>query len=533
MKHKTAIQIGFLLLGTALPLNIYGAATTMSATASSKNGNGMMAKATLGKVGKVLFEKPPSVKTTRKFIDVLSHMYISNPQIQAAVRKQFSVAESVPQALSGWRPSIIANLTGSKARTDQDGFRRLDPTVAPLDLRKVTTTRQGSLTLSQNLFDGFQTTNKISKAENQVLAGEADLLNTEEKVLLDAITAFVDIWRTLQVLEFRKSSEEFLKRNLEQIRAEREVGEKTITEQAEAETRLAQAISDRISAEADVQSARATYEALMGVTPGDLDEPPPLLFEKMSLPKSLKELVDLSVDRNPAVLNAFFTEKAALYSANAAEGVILPSLDLQLSGTRTLSKDNSAKGLTNPPRDDTRTTSGQASLQLKIPLYQSGSEWSAMRQAYQDRYTALNNFKQARRKAEQDAVQAWEQWKANEQAVYQLHVSVKAAEINLEGKRQEFLVGENTLTDMLQAQSQLVQAQANLVEAQRRYILAGFQVASLYGNLTPESLGLSVTRFDVKGYASQVRGQFIGIGDMKEELGAADAKDFKPISTGS
>jgi TolC family type I secretion outer membrane protein len=458
------------------------------------------------------------------FILALSNAYITNPQLHAAVRQQYAAAESVPLALAGWRPNVQVQGTVFKDKTITEGTAQQigkDP-FDPVGFNKVSLDETqnsshaiSSLTVTQNLFQGGQTVYGVSKAENDVLAGEASLLNTEQQILLNSIQFYLDVWKNKKVLEFKQASETFQKSLLDQIRAQVEVGEKTITDLAQQEATYAQAIADRITAEAQLEASKASYRQTIGLEPPENIEPPKALVGFSDLPKTLEEMKKLASDMNPPVLQALFQEKSANANVSVQEGKILPSLDASINGERRWQQDGNGK---NTNKLHQRTNYGKAQLQLTIPIYQSGSEWAQLRQANQTRYQAVSALKQQKLAAIQAAVQAWESWKAGEESSYQLEIAVKAAAITVEGRRQQFIVGEGTLTDVLQAQSNFVQQQSALVQAQRDYMFYGYTLLSLYGNLLPVTLRLPVCRYDVKAYEAGVKDQVIGRGDLRPDL---------------
>jgi outer membrane protein TolC len=318
-----------------------------------------------------------------------------------------------------------------------------------------------------------------------------------------------------KVLEFRQASETFQKSLLDQVRAQVDVGEKTITDLAQQEAAYAQAVADRITAEAQLAASKASYRQTIGLEPPENIEPPKALVGYSDLPKTLEEMKKLASDLNPPVLQALFQEKSANAAVSVAEGKILPSLDASITGDRTWRQDGNVR---NENKVHSRVNHGRAQLQLTIPIYQSGSEWAQLRQANQTRYQALSALKQQKLAAIQAAVQTWEQWEAAEESSYQLEIAVKAAAITVEGRRQQYIVGEGTLTDVLQAESNLVQQQSSLVQAQRNYMFYGYTLLSLYGNLLPVTLRLPVCRYDVKAYEAGVRNQVIGRGDLRPDL---------------
>lgn len=453
----------------------------------------------------------------------MTQAYQTNPELHKAIRTQYSTAEQVPSALRGWRPNVAVNLTGSKNKTVSDGTSEGVTNIGTIqkvgiDSKTNSTQSQAGLVLSQNLYDGWQTTHNISAAENVVLAGEAGVLAKEEDVLTKAASAYLELWQAHQNLELRITSEKFAKRSYDEIKAQEEVGEKTITDVAETETRLASATAQRVSAEAALDAAKATYLKDVGdVAPEELVTPYDVA-EVIKLPNNMAELQKESMDKNPNLLQAFFNEKAAEQGVYASEGAILPNLNFEASGTRSFRQDGTPSPRVSSNRVHSRANDGTVKLTMQIPLYQSGAEWSAIRKSNQDRYAARNEWRIQKRIVDQSVKSFWSAWKAAALNVKQFELAVKAAEVTLEGKRQEYLVGEVTLTDMLQAESNLVQNQTSLVEAQKNYYLNSYQILGLYGNLIPETLYLDVNRYDLKGYADQVRGQFIGTGDLRENL---------------
>jgi len=458
------------------------------------------------------------------FINAISNAYVCNPQLHAAVRQQYALAENVPTALAGWRPNLSSQVGASKSKTITDGTQQKLGTVPferggsqkfGIDSTSNTSDVSGSVTLSQNLFNGGQTVFGVTKAENEVLAGEAGLLDTEQQILLAAIHAYLDVWKNIKLLEFKLAAEAFQKSTLDQTRAQAEVGEKAITDVAQAEAAYAQAIVDRINAEAQLITAKGNYRQVIGLDPPENITPPILLAELLDFPKKLEDIKTLAADYNPKVINALYNEKAAKAAVAVAEGALLPSLDAKVSGSRDWRQDGNGK---NTNKQHSRTNQGTVGLTLQIPLYQSGKEWSDIRRANQTRYQQRSTYKQQKLAAIQAAIAAWEQWQAAKDSIHQLEITVKARAVQVEGRRQQYLVGESTLTDLLSAESDLVQAQSSLVGVQQSYIEQGYTIWSTYGNLTPAALQLPVTRYDVKCYEEQVRGQFIGTGNLRKDL---------------
>ena len=89
-----------------------------------------------------------------------------------------------------------------------------------------------------------------------MLGQRAQLVDTEQVVLLDAVTAYMDVWRDEAVLRLNINNEEVLRRQLQAVMDRFEVGEITRTDVAQAESRLSRATAQRVAAEGLMKSTR-------------------------------------------------------------------------------------------------------------------------------------------------------------------------------------------------------------------------------------------------------------------------------------
>ena len=89
---------------------------------------------------------------------------------------------------------------------------------------------------------------------------------------------------------------------------------------------------------------------------------------------------------------------------------------------------------------------------------------------------------------------------------------VSAAELALDGVRQEYLVGSRTTLDVLDAETEVVNARIALVSAERDQIVAAYQILGSIGRLTARDLSLPVEYYDADENYLNVRGKWIGTG---------------------
>lgn len=419
--------------------------------------------------------------------DALAKAYGTNPSLQSARATLRATDEGMAQALSGYRPNLSA--TGSTAAKQQETSTR--PGV-----RIDTNPRSVSLNLSQSLYAGGQTMAAVSSAGNAISAQRARLKGSEQSVLLNAATAYLDVLRDEAVLDLNVKNEQVLGRHLEATRDRFNVGEITRTDVHLAEARLAGSTANRIQSEGALDSSRATYTSVVGDAPTGLEKPALTL----PLPATLDEALSLADAENPAIVSANFDEKTALDSIDSTTGKLLPSVDLSGGASRsldTVSKDYWANAL-------------EAKVTVTVPLYQSGAEYSQIRQARQKAAAARMDADQARRDVAANVRQAWQNLEVTRARIESIKTQVRAAETALEGVQREASVGSRTVLDVLDSEQELLDARVNLVKSQRDETVAAMTLLSSVGRLTATDLNLAVDLYDTGRHYQDVQNKWFG-----------------------
>jgi outer membrane protein TolC len=199
------------------------------------------------------------------------------------------VDENVPQALSGWRPTVIIGAAGGYADTStrsqstvavardaQGNIINLDSAGTPFSVfsDQPRTTANVTATVTQPLYRGGRTTAGTRRAENQVYAQRARLLAVEQTVLLDGVRAYVSVVQNQEEVRLNENNVQVLVRQLQATNERFRVGEITRTDVAQAEARLAAARFQLEQSQGTLQASRATFVRVIGLAPASLVAPP-------------------------------------------------------------------------------------------------------------------------------------------------------------------------------------------------------------------------------------------------------------------
>lgn len=439
--------------------------------------------------------RPASGQTLQ---EALAMAYANNPTLLAARANLRAVDENVPQALAGWRPTV--SIASSVGWTDSRTRTRTTSTETDRTLNS------NSLTVTQPLFRSGRTLASTRRAENQVLAQRARLFATEQQVLSDSVTAYVNVIRDQELLQLNINNEQVL---AEQLRATNErfrVGEITRTDVAQAESRLAGARAARSQAEGNLQVSRAIFQRLVGAPPQRLLAPQPLRPPV----RSAQEAAQLAAANNPNVVAALFDEAGARDNVDIQISTLLPQLSLQGQAFRN----------GNSLQTGTVLEGAQATINLTLPIYQGGAEYAAVRQARQQAVQLRQVVGEQRRLVTQQATAAWEELISRRAQVESVRAQIRAAEIALDGVQREAIVGSRTTLDVLNAEQELLNARTSLVQALSQVVTASYLLASTLGRLTAQDLGLPVELYDMRAYYNAVRNRWFGLGDYSEQAQA-------------
>ena len=127
-----------------------------------------------------------------------------------------------------------------------------------------------SITINQNLYNGFRTGNNTRAAEAQVRQSREILRQTEQQVLLDAATAHMNVLRDEALLQLQQQNLQALGSQLKAAKDRFAVGEVTRTDTALAEAAEAGGQSSLIQAKSALSSSRAVYRQVIGLNPSKL-----------------------------------------------------------------------------------------------------------------------------------------------------------------------------------------------------------------------------------------------------------------------
>lgn len=406
--------------------------------------------------------------------DAFIAAYRSSPTLEQQRFLLRATDEDVAVAVSALRPVVNFDATFSKSTTFDD-------------FRGRTTATNGSLALvlDYTLADGGQRHLRIGAAKESVLATRFRLVNFEQSVLLDAVTAYLGLRLAALTVDVRESNLRLLDQQLQAANDRFEVGEVTRTDVALAQSRLAAARSLLAASRGQVDIEREGYRLAVGRLPvGPLQSPP----DMPDLPTSVEQAQQLALQVHPLISAGQHDVTALTLLAEARSADRLPSIGL--------------RGSVGRQRPDTDVLG--LSVTGQIPIYTGGRLPALQRQAIAAAQASRSDLGQTSRLIVEGVGRSWALLEVARAQIIATRQGVRAAQLAFEGFREEALLGARTTLDVLDAEQELLNARTDLLQAETDAQLAVYSVLASVGLLTTEHLGLSVERYDVTEYYNAV-----------------------------
>lgn len=421
--------------------------------------------------------------------DALGVAYETNPQLDADRASLRATDENVAQANAGWRPTLNAGGTYGYQELGEAGFAEHTYPIT------------GQVTLSEPIFRGGRTYAEVGRAKAQVRAGENELLNTEQNVLLNAVTAYMDVVRDESTLRLRQNNVTVLQKQLDATQEQFKVGELTRTDVAQAQARLSGAQSDVITAQGQLNVSRSNFEHYIGRAPETLEEHPAL----PPVPASEDGVIALAMKQNPALRQAQENVKAANYAIDDAAGALAPQVSIQ--GQYQFIENSPLSGIQGAGHITAITGN------VTVPIYQGGADESLVRQQKQLREQAQLAVADLGRQVVDAARSSWQSFTAAKATIVSNQTQVQADQVAYDGVKQEQQVGSRTILDVLNAEQELLNSEVSVVISQHDACVAAYQVLSATGQLTAKAQALKVRLYDPRAYYNDNASRWFGFGD--------------------
>jgi adhesin transport system outer membrane protein len=315
------------------------------------------------------------------------------------------------------------------------------------------------LRVSQLVYDAGAARSDQTAAEARVLQSRAQQIETGARVTLEAVEVYKRLLTSRRLLAIAEENLNVLRDFAGQIEERAERGAGSTADRLIAQSRVADAETQRVDAQAQLERAEAAFRRLFGEIPGNLPRPvkaPPLPADEADV-----------LDQSPRLRAANATLKAAEADLMAASARRQPGVELGATGRRASGGGGDlALDLTLNYSLDTRGERRAAVDAAQARLDAAEAE----------RETLLRDVREALAFVRTDQTAGEARVIAARQAVASNAASVDAA-------REQFSIGRRSMVDLLDAQRDYVRAEDTLIRAEQERFLTDYAALALTGDI--------------------------------------------------
>ncbi|KAB0463304.1 MULTISPECIES: outer membrane channel protein TolC [Vibrio] len=409
------------------------------------------------------------------FADTLAEVYDqakqNDPQLLRSAAQRDAAFEAVTSSRSDLLPQINLTANYDINRGDRDtsgtGSSSIDNNTwgAAIGFTQELYQRSSWITLD--------TAEKTARQFDSAYAAE------QQALILRVSTAYFEVLRAQDNLEFVRAEKAAVARQLEQTKQRFEVGLSAITDVHDAQAQYDGVLADEVLAENDLTNS---YEGLREITGQEHANLSILDTDRFSASKSSDSavaLVEQAEQKNLSLLAARISQDVAKDNISLASSGHLPSLTLD--GSYSLSdQSNSSQNY-----DQDNLNLG---LNLVVPLYTGGNTTSLTKQAEYNYVAASEDLEATYRSVVKDVRAFNNNISASIGALRAYEQSVVSAQSALEATEAGFDVGTRTIVDVLDSTRRLYDANKNLSDARYNYILSVLQLRQAVGTLSEQDI---------------------------------------------
>jgi adhesin transport system outer membrane protein len=391
----------------------------------------------------------------------------TNPEVGVVQADRSAIDQELRQARAQYLPSVDVRGALGPEYSNNPSTRNRPPGA---DSATTLMRYESQLTLSQMLFDGFATESEVERQKARIDSASYRVAEAAEFIALDAVEAHLDVLRNQDLVELARENVAEHRRIFGRVeRLEREGGG-SIADVRQTEARVASAESALATAIGNLRDAQARYISVVGASPESLEPP---LIPLQAVPESGETAAVRASVNSPTVQIANADIDVSQAELQGSRAGYYPRLDLELGTSANRNIDGVSGG----------DVDAQALLVVRYNLFRGGADVAREREAFERLREAREQLRLVRREAEEEARLAYNAVITARSRVEALRAEADAQRATRDAYAQQFILGQRSLLDLLDAENQLFIARSNLTTAVYAEQFAVYRVLTVLGDL--------------------------------------------------
>ncbi|MBA3026837.1 MAG: TolC family outer membrane protein [Sulfurimonas sp.] len=364
---------------------------------------------------------------------------------------------------------------------------------------------EASLILTQNLFDGFGTTNKVDYQESRILAAAYNYIEKTNDIAFKMTSAYINVLRSYELLQTARENVQINESIFSKVKDLYNAGLTTDSEVKKIESALALSRSNLTVQLNNTRDTEFSFRRVLGRMPDvstmvkpDVDVPMPDSIERAAL---------YSINHNPSLLVSRYNIKGAQALWKQNEKDYYPKIDLEVSQNYSDASDRNAF---DQPDDRFR-----ARIVLNYNIFRGGADSATS----QKNISKINQEIEIQRDLKRQVIEGLDlSWNAYEMIGLQLKDLKEYKDFSaktLELYKEEYDLGRRSLLDLLAAQNDFINSKSQIITAEYEHLFSKYRILDAMGLLPMAVSG------NEQDYASRV--------NLYTNAGAHEILDSVPV----
>lgn len=330
---------------------------------------------------------------------------------------------------------------------------------------------EGSVTMTQLLFDAGSTQNRVEAAAARETAADYKIIDTREQMALRTVLSYLDVMRGREALAAALAHKGKIDDYIARIGRMVDEGAADASMTVQARDVRTQLEDTLISLEGQLRKSAAEYAEITGHEPDeDMNRPSP---EDGILPSSTEDALKMALETHPSLIAASLSGESYDHEARSERAKLTPALNGELSYLKRDQRDIIGG----------EVTDARALVRMNWKFNVAGAERARLRKAEYRKAESLAKREEMERTVAKAVQVAYSDL---ETAQRQLDVLRERVDLNrdlLATYEQQFEASRVNLLQLLQAENTLFNAKLERMNGEYRYIGAQYAALAGMGNL--------------------------------------------------
>lgn len=400
----------------------------------------------------------------QSLLDIYHQAVAHDPTLASAISANQAAQEIIEQSKALYRPAVNFSADANALKTDIRYLKSNAPSgQSDYETYKIGIDARQPIYRKQNLV-------QIEQSKTQVSIADKQLHLSQQALILRTTQAYFEVLIAQDKIDLIIAQKAAIQSQLEQAKANFDVGTATITDVNEAQARYDLIAAQEIAAINEYEVAKYAVQAITGEKPQKLAtvkaDIKPNVSVLGNLGSGMGQWLEVAMQNNLNIQIQQDTVKFSEQEIEREKAGHLPTLDAVASLTESYSNGSASVFSTG---NELKT--GSIGLQLELPLYQGGATSSKIRQAILNKQKALDDIEIARRQTELETQRAYLNLSTTIAQVSAYEQALISSQSQLDSTKLGYEVGVRTSVDVLNAQQQLFSAKRDLLQARYNYLV--------------------------------------------------------------